>query len=472
MKKNGFTLVELLAVIIIIGLIFLLAVTNVIPVFRKSKTKGFINDAITLAEAARIKYKDDILNSVDDDLFAGNISGKKCYSIENDLVGTYASNLNTSLQGSVEVCYGSSCTYDTKVWLTNGNMFIDGDVIDENGNNSESLIKGSFTSQDYSSCGVSLTESNIAYNFKSTGGIQSLIIPETGMYRLEVWGAQGGSTYSTPLIHLTGGYGGYSVGEIELTQGSVIYIVVGKEGPSSTPGTAQTLPGGYNGGGSTTTRATKDTSTGGGGGATHIATESGLLSTFTGNQDKLLIVAGGGGGSYSDSDKAGYNAYGGSGGGYEGGSTHQDPNSCYSSCAIFYKPSGGTQTTGGIGVTNWATGAETTTQYIGTFGAGATGVNSFGGGGGGLYGGASGNYVSGAGGSGYIGNSNLTNKSMYCYGCPEALNIPVDNDIFTVSTTGTSRYKNISGCPDGYNSKPVSKCAKAKDGYARITHLS
>ena len=49
MKKNGFTLVELLAVIVVIGLIVTLAVTNVIPIFRKSKTKGFANDAITLA---------------------------------------------------------------------------------------------------------------------------------------------------------------------------------------------------------------------------------------------------------------------------------------------------------------------------------------------------------------------------------------------------------------------------------------
>ena len=85
MNKKGFTLVELLAVIVVIGLIFTIAVANVIPIMKRSKYKALINDAVTLSEAGRIKYKDDILNKVDDDLFNGSKPGKKCYSIENAL---------------------------------------------------------------------------------------------------------------------------------------------------------------------------------------------------------------------------------------------------------------------------------------------------------------------------------------------------------------------------------------------------
>ena len=60
---------------------------------------------------------------------------------------------------------------------------------------------------------------------------------------------------------------------------------------------------------------------------------------------------------------------------------------------------------------------------------------------------------------------------MYCFDCQEALNLPDDEAIFTVSTTGTSAYKNTGECPDGYSLEPVSKCAKAGDGYVRITRL-
>lgn len=446
MKKNGFTLVELLAVIIIIGLIFLLAVTNVIPVFRKSKTKGFINDAITLAEAARIKYKDDILTGVDDDLFAGSISGKKCYSIEDDLIGTYASNLNTRLRGSIEVCYGSSCTYDTKVWLTNGDMFIDGDIIDENNNNNTSLIKGSFTSTDYLSCGVDLPESNITYTFTSTGSIKSLTIPETGTYRLEVWGAQGGQAICNGKLCTVGGYGGYSSGDIILHKNQTLYISVGGKGADGTLNDCAS--GGYNGGGLGTndgescTNPKDDEASGGGGGATHIATATGLLSSLSDNKSAVIIVAGGGGG-------ASYKYKAGSGGGY----------------------------IGGINSTTNSIAANQTTGYAFGNGQDAFGYadsDGVGGGGGGYFGGYANNVKyksSGAGGSGYIGNTNLTNKSMYCFDCQEALNLPDDEAIFTVSTTGTSAYKNTGECPDGYSLEPVSKCAKAGDGYVRITRL-
>lgn len=169
MKKNGFTLVELLAVIVVIGLIVTLAVTNVIPIFRKSKTKGFANDAITLAEAAKLKYKDDKLNNIDDDLYEGSIPGKKCYSIEDYLLGEYASNLNTRIQGSVEVCYGLNCDYDTKIWMSDGSRYINGKIIDEN-TNVESLIQTDITALNYSSCGVNLNTEPVLVYLNTNGG--------------------------------------------------------------------------------------------------------------------------------------------------------------------------------------------------------------------------------------------------------------------------------------------------------------
>lgn len=61
----------------------------------------------------------------------------------------------------------------------------------------------------------------------------------------------------------------------------------------------------------------------------------------------------------------------------------------------------------------------------------------------------------GGGGSGYIGNSLLTNKAMYCYNCEESN----EESTKTISTT----------CND---ETPTSYCAKKGNSYARITLVS
>ena len=79
-------------------------------------------------------------------------------------------------------------------------------------------------------------------------------------------------------------------------------------------------------------------------------------------------------------------------------------------------------------------------------------------------------FSGGGGGSSYI-KSTLTNKKMYCYDCQE-------NDsanTYTVSTHGLTTHsdeRDTTNCPDGYSSSPISKCAKAGNGYARITLIN
>ncbi len=83
---------------------------------------------------------------------------------------------------------------------------------------------------------LSVTTKTLVQNFAYTGGQQTFNVPVTGTYKLEVWGAQGGTNTKT------GGKGGYSVGTISLTSNTNIYVYVGGQ-PSS-------YTGGYNGGGS------------------------------------------------------------------------------------------------------------------------------------------------------------------------------------------------------------------------------
>ncbi len=259
------------------------------------------------------------------------------------------------------------------------------------------------------------------FDFDYTGREQTFTAPISGTYRLETWGAQGGSG---PTNYI-GGYGGYSSGIVTLNENIIVYLNIG--------GSGSEFYGGYNGGGA------RDNNNwmwrgGSGGGATHIAEKSGLLSTLQNNLNDILIVSGGGGGACGDLNETEYN--GGSGGGFSGTSL----NSIASS---------GNQLSSGID----ANGITTS-----SFGQGGIAGNE-GGGGGGYYGGGSGRHnsigYSGAGGSGYIGNSLLTNKVMYCYNCEESN----EESTKTISTTCNEET-------------PTSNCAKEGNGYARITLVS
>lgn len=121
-------------------------------------------------------------------------------------------------------------------------------------------------------------------------------------------------------------------------------------------------------------------------------------------------------------------------------------------------PSGGTQSSGGTGGGN-LDGGNPTSYLNGIFGAGGgTNVNSnaniSGSGGGGYYGGGASWGGSTGGGSGYIGNSLLTNKVMYCYNCLES------------STENTKTISTI--CR---SSSPQENCAKEGNGYVIISYV-
>lgn len=293
-------------------------------------------------------------------------------------------------------------------------------------------------------------DNKYVWNFDYEGAEQTFTVPKTGTYKLEVWGAQGGNVNLS--LNATGGYGGYSKGNITLTKNDIIYIYVGGKG-SDCNSNQQVVSGGYNGGGH---GGTIGGYWGGGGGATHIASENNILSRLkqyigeynneltTCPSQEIYIVAGGGGGSgvwYTYATD----------GGHAGGSSGNKGDTSYRT--NYWSINGGTQSSGGIG-----TGAYSSVRS-GSFGQGGeiTGENKGSGGGGGFFGGASGyDYgSSAAGGSGYIGNSSLTNKSMYCYNCTESS----DTATKTVSTTNVS-------------TTPTSNYAKMGNGYARITLIN
>lgn len=210
--------------------------------------------------------------------------------------------------------------------------------------------------------------------FNYTGGVQKFTAPVTGTYQLNVYGAQGGSGAGYYSGTGVGGNGGYAKGNVILTKGQTIYVVVGGMGSSCSRSTQKSVaPGGYNGGGNG--KDYDGYGGGGGGGCTHIGSHANTLKAIASKTGLFIVAGGGGGGTYLDADSKAY--IGGTGGGTTGGST------AHSSSAT-----GGTQTAAGnVG------------DVPGGFGYGAS-CPTYGhaGGGGGLYGGGA-----GCGGSGYIG---------------------------------------------------------------------
>lgn len=265
-------------------------------------------------------------------------------------------------------------------------------------------------------------------NCPYSGAVQSITLPK-GTYKLECWGAQGG-TYSS----FKGGFGGYSIGTVTLTEKKIIYLYSGGAG------TTTSTTAGFNGGGAGIINGR------GGGGASDIRIGSDSLYA-------RVIVAGGGGGAgvaFAGASPAGC------GGGLYGGDGYY--NNTTNSYTTGYNRSGGgaSQTAGG---NSWQTQSAST----GIFGQGGNASGySCGGGGGGWYGG-SGAYDSdsdsdgrwGGGGSGYIYTSSTA--SNYPSGC-------LLNSSYYLTDAQT-----IAGNTSFMSPTGTTETGHSGDGYIRIT---
>ena len=192
-------------------------------------------------------------------------------------------------------------------------------------------------------------------DFDYLGSEQQFIVPQTGTYQLETWGASGGNYDGT------GGSGGYAKGDISLLKSRNLYIYVG-EYPSYVTGSC------YESNPNNSFNGNKEGSCSGGGGATDIRLVSNNVWDNFNSLKSRIIVAGGGGGAI-------YGGTGGSAGGligYDG--IGFDENYSYR------EGKGGT-------------------QISSTFGFAGRGTTS---GGGGYYGGEEGGAANAGGGSSFI----------------------------------------------------------------------
>ncbi|MEI6764814.1 MAG: glycine-rich protein, partial [Bacteroidota bacterium] len=207
---------------------------------------------------------------------------------------------------------------------------------------------------------VSLNSGSQTFNYN--GGQQTFTVPAgVTAINVDAYGAQGGSVY------YTGGYGGRVQATLTVTPGQTLYVYVGGQGQTYSPG--------FNGGGYGSPN--NSWSNGGGGGATDIRVNG------TSYSDRILVAGAGGGSGYNN---------GMCNGGAGGGPSNAGNGYSNSSYDAYYAGGGATQSSGGQGANGGGS--------YGSFGTGGNAAyyNYAGGGGGGYYGGGGGYYYGGGGG--------------------------------------------------------------------------
>lgn len=137
------------------------------------------------------------------------------------------------------------------------------------------------------------------YPFSYTGNYQTFIVPCTGEYRIELWGASGKYTSYTAAP----GKGGYVSGYIDLNKDTKLYVYVGESG-NITSSNYNVMS--FNGGGYTHSTSSYY---GRGGGATDVRLVDGTWNNFESLKSRI-IVAGGGGSGHNSAENIGGNAGG------------------------------------------------------------------------------------------------------------------------------------------------------------------
>jgi len=290
---------------------------------------------------------------------------------------------------------------------------------DANGNTSAVVTVKATTGENYVFNGL--------YPYSSS--VQTWTVEREGYYKLETWGAQGGTHTST----YQGGKGGYSTGIVHLNAGDKLYIHTGGQPTAfnSSVTSNNTNAGGANGGGTGRTFSYSGTTTYGmgGGGGTDIRINSDNLYA------RVIVAGGGSGATNASAGKAG------------GGTTSQAYSATYQA----------TQTTAGTGG-SFGTGGNAGGSYNYKYGSS--------GGGGGWYGGGAGtgqsdsdtNYrLYNGGGSGYVYTSSTA--ASYPSGCLLNANYYLTS---AATKAGTSTFKNPSG---------ANETGHSGNGYAKVTYV-
>ena len=110
-NKKGFTLVELLAVIVVLAIIILIAMPSVMSAMDKARRNALITEASEITKIATTAYADDSM---------GTGITKVCYNLKYLSEQGYLDKNLSGYTGQVGVEVDSNGKVLTKIWLSNG----------------------------------------------------------------------------------------------------------------------------------------------------------------------------------------------------------------------------------------------------------------------------------------------------------------------------------------------------------------
>ena len=114
LNKKGFTLVELLSVIVILSVIVLIATNAVVPMADSARKQVLAMEANTLVKAAQTLY------------VQNNSGNSACYSYNELINSGLIEKDDENYTGSISIEVGEDGNYTYKIWLSNGQYMING----------------------------------------------------------------------------------------------------------------------------------------------------------------------------------------------------------------------------------------------------------------------------------------------------------------------------------------------------------
>ena len=235
-----------------------------------------------------------------------------------------------------------------------------------------------------------MPEVGTVWTFDYTGKEQEFITPCSGNYKVELWGAQGGSISGVAYnsdgsirnnnLTYIGGKGAYTAGLINLNKNKILYVYVGGSPLqiNTTLVSDGNHVGGFNGGESITSG--QEIYGAPGGGATDIRLSNGNWNEFSSLKSRIMVAAGGGGGFLSANTSNRIPGHGGGLIGYDANAYYTGINGMLDD----YSGHGATQQSvgksGNIELTNDSYKKENYHIVEGGFGLSSYGINDYGGG--------------------------------------------------------------------------------------------
>jgi len=190
--------------------------------------------------------------------------------------------------GSINIFYNENYTNDGEI-TANGKTKTSVGVTAYTGSISVGKIENNSYSSTYTNYTKTEIPSNTTGEFDYTGSYSKYEIKETGYYKIECFGANGGYAVGNGTIRGKGGKGGYTSGIIQLNQGETLWVYVGGHGTDAVAGKDSTN--GYNGGGLGTEDHYDDEAAGAGGGSTDIRLVSGKWDNFKSLKSRIMVAA-------------------------------------------------------------------------------------------------------------------------------------------------------------------------------------